>query len=76
MAPENGPRSGHAIVPSAWAAFYDATNVPAAIRVDSTLHVTGHTGETSDDVYSADPEAQIRQTFSNIAVTLAASGAT
>lgn len=76
MTTGNGPRTGNAIVPSDWAAFYDETHVPAAVRVADTLHVTGHTGETAGEYYPEDPEAQIRQTFTNIAVTLAEAGAT
>jgi enamine deaminase RidA (YjgF/YER057c/UK114 family) len=72
----DGPRAGNAIVSTDWAAFYEETHVPAALRVADTLHVTGHTGDSTDGSYPADPEAQIRQTFSNIAVTLAEAGAT
>jgi enamine deaminase RidA (YjgF/YER057c/UK114 family) len=71
-----GPRAGNAIVSTDWADFYEETHVPAALRIADTLHVTGHTGDSSDGSYPADPEAQIRQTFANIAVTLAAAGAT
>jgi len=71
-----GPRTGNAIVSSDWAAFFAETHVPAAIRVGDTLHVTGTTGETALDDYPEDPEVQIRQTFANIAVTLAEAGAT
>jgi hypothetical protein len=63
MTTGNGPRAGNAIVPSDWAAFYDETHVPAAVRVDDTLHVTGHTGETASGDHPEGPEAQIRQTF-------------
>jgi enamine deaminase RidA (YjgF/YER057c/UK114 family) len=71
-----GPFRRNVIVPSAWAAFYDETHIPAAIRVGDTLHVTGHTGEAADGSFSEDPEAQIRATFVNIALTLAEAGAT
>ena len=64
------------LVPSEWTAFYEATHIPAAVRVGETLHLTGHTGETPDGVFSDDAEAQIRQTFQNIALTLAEAGAT
>lgn len=76
MTTDTGPRTGNAIVSSDWAAFFDETHVPAAIRVGDTLHVTGTTGETALDDYPKDPEVQIRQTFANIAVTLAEVGAT
>jgi enamine deaminase RidA (YjgF/YER057c/UK114 family) len=39
------------------------------------LRLTGHTGETRDGLFSADPEEQIRQVFHNIEVTLAEAGA-
>jgi enamine deaminase RidA (YjgF/YER057c/UK114 family) len=76
MTTGHGPRIGNATLTSEWAAFYEATKVPAAIRDGDTLHVTGHTGETADDEYPDEPETQIRQTFTNIAVTLAEAGAT
>ena len=63
------------IVPPVWAAFYEETHVPAAVRVGDTLHLTGHTGEAADGLFPADPEAQIRGTFVNIALTLAEVGA-
>lgn len=65
-----------AIVPSVWASFYEETHVPAAVRVGETLHVTGHTGEGADGTFPSDPEAQIRGTFANIALTLAEAGMT
>jgi enamine deaminase RidA (YjgF/YER057c/UK114 family) len=40
------------------------------------IRLTGHTGEDQDGVFSTIPEEQIRWTFRNIAVTLAAAGAT
>ena len=64
-----------AIVPAAWADFYEETHIPAAVHIGDTLRVTGHTGERADGVFSGDPEEQIRQVFRNIAVTLAESGA-
>jgi enamine deaminase RidA (YjgF/YER057c/UK114 family) len=69
------PPKRDAIVPSVWAPFYEETNVPAAVRVGDTLHVTGHTGEAADGVFPPDHEAQIRGTFVNIALTLAEAGA-
>jgi enamine deaminase RidA (YjgF/YER057c/UK114 family) len=63
------------IVPEVWADFYEETRIPAAIRVGDTLRLTGHTGETADGVFSSEPEVQIRQTFRNIALTLAEVGA-
>jgi enamine deaminase RidA (YjgF/YER057c/UK114 family) len=64
------------LVPECWADFYEETHIPAAVRVGNTIRLTGHTGETADGVFSADPECQIRQTFRNIAVTLAEAKAT
>jgi enamine deaminase RidA (YjgF/YER057c/UK114 family) len=63
-------------VPAVWADFYEESHIPAAVQVGSTLHLTGHTGETADGVFSVDPESQIRQTFRNIAITLADANAT
>jgi enamine deaminase RidA (YjgF/YER057c/UK114 family) len=68
--------SHEVIVPEVWADFYEATRIPAAVRVGDTLRVTGHTGETADGVFSADPELQIRQVFRNISLTLAEAGLT
>ncbi|MGA8206902.1 MAG: Rid family hydrolase [Candidatus Dormiibacterota bacterium] len=76
MTSGRGPRAGNAIVSSDWTAFYDETHVPAAVRDRDTIHVTGHTGETADGSLPVDLEAQIRQAFTNIAVTLAECGAT
>ena len=64
------------LVPDVWADFYEETRIPAAVRVGDTLRLTGHTGETADGVFASDPETQIRQTFRNIALTLAEAGAT
>jgi enamine deaminase RidA (YjgF/YER057c/UK114 family) len=71
-----GAPKRNAIVPTVWASFYDETHVPAAVRVGDTLHVTGHTGEHADGTFPSDPEAQIRGTFTNIALTLAEAGMT
>ena len=68
-------RKRDAIVPSVWAAFYEETRIPAAVRIGDTLHVTGHTGEAADGLFPEDDEAQIRGTFLNIALTLAEAGA-
>jgi len=62
------------IVPGHWQAFYDATNVPAAVQVDSELRVTGHTGEFDDGTISDDPSTQIRQAFRNVGATIEAAG--
>jgi enamine deaminase RidA (YjgF/YER057c/UK114 family) len=71
----NRPPGRDVLVPADWADFYEETRIPAAVRVGDTLRLTGHTGETADGVFSAEPESQIRQTFRNIAVTLAEGGA-
>jgi enamine deaminase RidA (YjgF/YER057c/UK114 family) len=63
------------IVPAVWADFYEETHVPAAVRVGDMLRLTGHTGEDPDGVFSTEPEVQIRETFRNIALTLAEAGA-
>jgi enamine deaminase RidA (YjgF/YER057c/UK114 family) len=63
------------IVPAFWKAFYEATHVPAAVKVGDTIYVTGHTGESADGVFPKDTEDQIRGTFRNIGLTLAEAGA-
>jgi enamine deaminase RidA (YjgF/YER057c/UK114 family) len=65
-----------AIVPPAWADFYAATNIPAALRVGGMLRLTGHTGDRADGSFAAEVEAQIRQSFANVASTLGSCGAT
>jgi enamine deaminase RidA (YjgF/YER057c/UK114 family) len=64
-----------AIIPAYWAPFYEATNIPAAVRVGDMLRLTGHTGDRRDGSFAEDAEEQLRQTFSNIAQTLAEVGA-
>lgn len=71
---QSGSSGRAAIVSPAWAAFYEVSGVPAAVRVVDTLRVTGHTGENSDGEFPSDPEEQIRGTFRNIAMTLAEAG--
>lgn len=63
------------VVPDHWTDFYESTHIPAAVRDGDRLYVTGHTGEEPDGSFSADPAAQIRQTFSLIGTTLLAGGA-
>jgi enamine deaminase RidA (YjgF/YER057c/UK114 family) len=63
------------VVPDFWTPFYEATHIPAAVVAGGRLRVTGHTGE----VYGVFPDsavAQLRQTFRNIGMTLAAAGVT
>lgn len=63
-----------AIITPLWQDFYDATGIPAAVRVGYTLRLTGHTGTRPDGSLPADPAEQLRQTFANIGDTLAAAG--
>jgi enamine deaminase RidA (YjgF/YER057c/UK114 family) len=63
------------VVPSHWADFYDDTRIPAALRVGDFLYVTGHTGTLADGSFPVGAEAQIRQTFLNVALTLEEAGA-
>ncbi|HTY73559.1 MAG TPA: Rid family hydrolase [Actinomycetes bacterium] len=63
------------VVPDTWRAFFEATHIPAAVRVGNQLRLTGHTGDREDGTFSDDPEEQMRQTFRNIAITLAEAGA-
>jgi enamine deaminase RidA (YjgF/YER057c/UK114 family) len=72
----NRPTRRDVLVPAIWADFYEETRVPAAVRVGNMLRLTGHTGETADGLFPAESESQIRQTFQNIAATLAEGGAT
>ena len=64
------------VVGAGWQAFFEATQVPAAVRVGDTLYVTGHTGDAPMGVYDDNPEAQIRQVFANVTETLASAGFT
>jgi len=62
------------VVPEGWRDFYEATHIPAAVRVGDTLRLTGHTGDMADGTFSADSATQARQTFVNISLTLSAAG--
>jgi enamine deaminase RidA (YjgF/YER057c/UK114 family) len=62
--------SREAVVPNSWASFYAETAVPAAVRTAHGLYFSGHTGSHEDGTFDADPKAQIRQTFRNIADVL------
>jgi len=62
-------------VPAVWVDFYAETGIPAAVKVGTTLRLTGHTGETADGIFPSDPQEQVRQTFRDIALTLAEAGA-
>ncbi|MGA8295749.1 MAG: Rid family hydrolase [Acidimicrobiales bacterium] len=73
--PESGSSRKAIIVPTVWADFFEQTHIPAAVRIGEMLRISGHTGETSDGVFATEPELQIRQTFQNIAITLAEAGA-
>lgn len=64
------------VIPDVWVPFYEETHIPAAVWSGNTLRLTGHTGEDADGVYPPDPVEQIRGTFDNIAITLAAAGVT
>jgi len=63
------------VVSPPFAAFYEATHIPAARRVGNRLLVTGHTGDNPDGTYSDDVEAQLRQVFRNVEATLHEAGA-
>jgi enamine deaminase RidA (YjgF/YER057c/UK114 family) len=65
-----------AIVTPPWQDFFDATGIPAAVRVGQTVRLTGHTGTRPDGSFSTDPAEQLRQTFANVADTLAELGGT
>jgi enamine deaminase RidA (YjgF/YER057c/UK114 family) len=74
MIEEPSEPSRKAFVPAVWTPFYTETHIPAAVLSGETLRLTGHTGETADGLFSTDTEAQIRQTFLNIGLTLTAAG--
>ena len=61
-------------VPAGWREFFEATRIPAAVETGGLVHVTGHTGEARDGTFPGDVEAQLRNTFRNIALTLAEAG--
>jgi enamine deaminase RidA (YjgF/YER057c/UK114 family) len=63
-----------AVIPASWNQFYAATSIPAAIRSGNVVRLTGHTGDRPDGTFSNDPEAQTRQTFENVALTLSEVG--
>jgi enamine deaminase RidA (YjgF/YER057c/UK114 family) len=73
-APQRKRTRHEAIVSPVMATFFAETGIPAAVRTDGTVHVTGHTGEDADLTFSPDPEHQIRRTFLHVAETLAAAG--
>lgn len=62
------------VVPEFWMEFYEQTHIPAAILAGDRLHVTGHTGTLADGSFPDGAEAQIRQTFLNIGLTLEEAG--
>jgi enamine deaminase RidA (YjgF/YER057c/UK114 family) len=63
------------VVSPPFAAFYQATHIPAARKVGNRLLLTGHTGDTPDGTYSDDVKTQLRQTFRNMEATLHEAGA-
>jgi enamine deaminase RidA (YjgF/YER057c/UK114 family) len=65
-----------AIVSPTWAPFYAETRIPAAVRLDDQVHLSGHTGEDPDGRFPSGLEDQIRGTFRNLAETLTEAGAT
>jgi enamine deaminase RidA (YjgF/YER057c/UK114 family) len=71
---ENRRTRRNAVVPAAWNEFYAATGIPAAVRYGDVLRLTGHTGDRPDGTFSDDPEAQTRQTFQNVELTLSEAG--
>jgi enamine deaminase RidA (YjgF/YER057c/UK114 family) len=73
--PTGRPSGAVAVVSPIWADFYKDSRIPAATRTGDTIHVSGHTCETIDHQFAADPAQQIRDTFQNIASTLAEAGA-
>jgi enamine deaminase RidA (YjgF/YER057c/UK114 family) len=70
----SGPRRT-AVVSQPFAAFYEATRIPAARKIGNRLLLTGHTGDGPDGAYSDDVSIQLRQTFRNVEATLHEAGA-
>lgn len=70
----SGPRR-NIVVSQPFAAFYQATHIPAARKAGNRLLLTGHTGDTPDGAYSDDVEDQLRQAFRNMEATLQQAGA-
>jgi enamine deaminase RidA (YjgF/YER057c/UK114 family) len=66
---------GVAVVSEMTAEFFQATHVPAAVRRDATVWVTGQTGTRPDGSVAATTSEQIRQTFVNVGDCLEAAGA-
>lgn len=58
------------VVPKHWVSFFEATGIPAAVRVGRELIVGGHTGEALG-LFAPDASEQLRQTLQNITETLA-----
>jgi enamine deaminase RidA (YjgF/YER057c/UK114 family) len=69
------PDDRDVVIPAMWRDFYEATHIPAAVRVGDVLRLTGHTGDAADGTFSPDPLEQTRQTFRNISLTLGEAGA-
>ena len=65
---------GRVVVPEHWKAFFNETEVPAAVLVGDDLRVSGHSGEYPDGSVSPDVTTQIRQTFTSLGETLAEAG--
>jgi enamine deaminase RidA (YjgF/YER057c/UK114 family) len=63
------------IVPAHWRSFFEATGIPAAVRVGGQLAVSGHTGETADG-FSSDAKVQFRTALELLTVTLTEAGMT
>jgi enamine deaminase RidA (YjgF/YER057c/UK114 family) len=63
------------IVPRHWRSFFDASGIPAAVRRDGHLTVSGHTGETADG-FSLDAAVQFRTALQLLTVTLTEAGMT
>jgi enamine deaminase RidA (YjgF/YER057c/UK114 family) len=75
MSGADGPQSRRdVVIPASWSEFYAATGIPAAVRSGDVVRLTGHTGDMPDGTFSHDPEAQTRQTFQNVALTLSEAG--
>jgi enamine deaminase RidA (YjgF/YER057c/UK114 family) len=63
------------IVPSHWRSFFEATGIPAAVRVGGQLTVSGHTAEAAGG-FSPDAAVQLRTTLELLTETLTEAGMT
>jgi enamine deaminase RidA (YjgF/YER057c/UK114 family) len=62
-------------VPSGAEAEHSALRYSPALRIDRTVHVSGHIGRSTDGNLPSEPEQQIREAFRSLTETLHEAGA-